>query len=425
MYSDDIAIDEDFLKVLLDIYFEITGVSIVFYTNNGEPIYSKKDLHWPKFCQKICKIVEPKKVCGMDYSKIENEPHQCYVGLWCQSRPVKVDEEKVGVFVVGYRRIKGKEEESKEALEQELSDHNVDDESSDILRKLLEDVDAVDENAFDIKLLESLSFIERCVIMENQRASTEHKRVIAFKEEAASLAHEFLLPIQSIIAGTENLFNEAEEGSELRDIAEDVLQQVTKLSFIAENIRGSILEERNKFGYVFHDVDIYPIIQDAINLFRKEAKKKGVVINNPLVEGDIPFSIIEMSEPHIKQVFFNLIHNAVKYSYASTEQSERCITVVCKSYRNFYCVEISNYGVGIKPEEISKGLIFKNGYRGELARDSSRTGSGFGLGRVKKVIEAHNGNIKIKSMQVGTATRVNPYRTTVTVCIPVHQPRKG
>lgn len=414
----DTLINKEFLKKLLDIYFEETGLSIVFYTDGGKPIYSKKNRHWPKFCQEICKIVEPKKMCDMDYSKIEDVPHQCYAGLWCQSRPIKVGGKKVGVFVVGYRRIKGREEESTKILEQKLSEHKANGEGSTRLRKLLEDVDAVDEDAFDIKLLENLSFIEQYII-------GEHERAIAFKAEATNLAHEFLLPIQSIIADAENLFNETEEKSELRDIAEDVLQQVTKLSFVAENIRGSVLEERDKFGYEFHDVDIYPIIQDAINLFRKEAKKKAVVINKPIVEEDIPFSIIEMSEPHIKQVFFNLIHNAVKYSYASTERSERYITVVCKSHKKFYCVEITNYGVGIKPEEITEGLIFKNGYRGELARDRSRTGSGFGLGRVKKIIEAHNARIEIKSTQVGTGPMVNPYRTTVTVCIPFYQPRKG
>ena len=131
----------------------------------------------------------------------------------------------------------------------------------------------------------------------------EHRNVIGFKTKAKGLAHEFLLPIQSIVADAENLFNEAEDGSELKGIAEDVLQQVIKLSFTAENIRGPLLEERDQFGYEFHDLDIYPIIQNTIDLFKKEAKKKYVIINDPVVEDDIPVSVIEMSEPHIKQVF--------------------------------------------------------------------------------------------------------------------------
>ena len=129
-------------------------------------------------------------------------------------------------------------------------------------------------------------------------------------------------------------------------------------------------------------------------------------------------------EPHIKQVFFNLIHNAVKYSYESTKKSERYITVVCKPYKNFYCVEITNYGVGIIPHEISEDLIFKDGYRGMLARDRSRTGSGFGLGNVRGVIEAHGGCIRIKSKQVGTGPKIDPYKTTVKVYIPFNQPTR-
>lgn len=326
--------------------------------------------------------------------------------------------------MVGYRRIKGKEEESKEALEQELSDHNIDDESSDILRKLLEKVVAVDENAFDIKLLEKLSFIEQYVITEHKRTITEHKHATTFKAEATNLAHEFLLPIQSIISDAENLFNEAEEKSELKDIAEDVLQQVTKLYFIAENIRGSVLENRDKFGYEFRRVNIYPIIRGAIELFRKEAKRKSVIINEPAVK--YPEALfIEMSEPHIRRVFFNLIHNAVKYSYTSiVERSPRYVEVVCSSYEKFYCVEISNYGVGITPDEISESLIFESGYRGILARDRSRTGSGVGLSNVKQIIEAHNGHIEIKSKVMGDDPMTDPYRTTVKVCMPFRQPNK-
>jgi signal transduction histidine kinase len=410
----DLSIDEEFSKIILDRYSEMTGLSVVFSTDSGKPIYS--DANWPVFCQEIYKIIGTVKARNIDYLEIEKKLYPCCAGLWCYSHPIKVDWNKVGTFVVGYRRIRGREEESKKLLEQKLSEHKVNNEDSNRLRELLENVDAIDEDAFNIPLLEGLSFIEQFVIIERQRA-------IVFKEEAASLAHEFLLPIQSVIANAENLFNETEEGSELKDIAEDILQQVTKLYFIAENIRGSVLEERDKFGYEFHQVDIYPIIIDTIKLFQKEAKRKGVIIKDPDVK--YPSSFIEISKPHVERVFFNLIHNAVKYSFTGTKRSERYITVVCKPDRKFYCAEITNYGVGIKPEEISEGLIFKDGYRGILARDRSRMGSGFGLGTVKRIVEAHNGCVKVESKQVGTGSRIDPYKTTITVCIPFHQPRRN
>ena len=182
-----------------------------------------------------------------------------------------------------------------------------------------------------------------------------------------------------------------------------------------------MLEDRDKFGYEFRDVKIYPIICDTVNLFRKEAKKKEIIIKDP-EEIDIPIHFIEMSEPHIRQVIFNIIHNAVKYSFTSTNRVERYITIICKSMKNLYCIEITNYGVGIEMEEISERLIFQSGYRGRLARDRSRIGSGVGLKTVEKIIEDHNGFVEIKSEKMGVGPKIDPYKTTVKVCIPFNQP---
>jgi signal transduction histidine kinase len=86
-----------------------------------------------------------------------------------------------------------------------------------------------------------------------------------------------------------------------------------------------------------------------------------------------------------------------------------------------YIVEITNYGVGIKPEEIEKGLIFHPFYRGEYATDRYRTGSGLGLTLVKHVIvDMHGGAIQVQSVQVpGTA-----YVTVFTVILPISRDDK-
>ena len=334
----DLSSDEDFSQKLLDTYAELIELSAVLYIDEGgdgsgdwsgdggsKVFYSKK--YWPAFCRKIFKIPELNDKCLVCHSKAKKQLYRCYAGLWCYAQPVKVNEDVVGTYVVGHRRIKGREKESKYVLEKTLSKYKVNDENSNRLRELLEKVDAVDEGIFNIKFFDRISFIEQLVIMEHHRATD-------LKKESVSLAHVFLLPIQSLIADAENLFNEAEEISELRDMAEDILQQVTKLYFIAENIRGSVLEEHDEVGYEFYDADIHPIIHSAVDLFRKQAKKKGVTIKDP--EMKYSSSIIEMSEPHMEIVFFNLIHNAVKYSFTSIKQSERYLTVVCKPDGKFY-----------------------------------------------------------------------------------------
>lgn len=427
----DQKLDPTFTEALWELYSDATKLSVVYYpANEGEHLYESR--HWPNFCQELLRIVESKKPnfhcsekCTITEIRRQHKVKgffQCHAGLWCYAQPVEVDGKAIGTFVVGHRRLKGREGESKKALERMLAEYNIGEEDSDTLRNLLEKVDVVDENTFDNSLVEKFSSLERYIIMEHQRAEIEHQRAVDFKHEAVSLAHEFLLPIQSIVADAENLFNEAPDKSEFKDIAEDVLQEVTKLSFIAENIRGNVLEERDKYRQEFSNVNIYRIISDTVKLFRKQAKRKKVIIKDPVEKNVLP-PYIEALEPHIKQVFFNLIHNAVKYSYTSTEERERYIAVTCSSYKNFYRVEIANYGIGIRPFEMSK--IFEPGYRGVLSRDRQRTGLGLGLSTVKRVVEEqHHGKIKIESERMGFGPKIDPYKTTVRVFLPFEQPKE-
>jgi signal transduction histidine kinase len=162
------------------------------------------------------------------------------------------------------------------------------------------------------------------------------------------------------------------------------------------------------------------LLNYTIDLFRGEAEAKGVRIDNiKLVDG--PTIKIECSEQHIKQLFFNIIHNAVKYSFEGSEDNIRFISVLCKGYQNSIRIQISNYGVGILPEELEKGLLFSQGYRGLLAGDRCRIGSGLGLWIAKRTIDDHHGKIKIESQKMSLEGD-GPYKTTVTIDLPIWQP---
>ena len=87
-----------------------------------------------------------------------------------------------------------------------------------------------------------------------------------------------------------------------------------------------------------------------------------------------------------------------------------------------YVVEISNYGVGIRPNELA--TVFQRGYRGALAHAEYRSGTGVGLAVAKRVIEHHRGSLSISSKPVaGDAD--GPYLTKVTVTLPLRQRAEG
>jgi signal transduction histidine kinase len=88
--------------------------------------------------------------------------------------------------------------------------------------------------------------------------------------------------------------------------------------------------------------------------------------------------------------FSNLVGNSIKYGVDGGN-----VEVTIKNDGNNLLVEVCDDGVGIPEEEIPK--IFKDFYRTEAAKKVSTEGSGLGLSVVKKIIDRHDGQIRVKS----------------------------
>ncbi|MGA9349207.1 MAG: ATP-binding protein [Anaerolineae bacterium] len=240
-----------------------------------------------------------------------------------------------------------------------------------------------------------------------------------------SLGHEVNTPIQSMLADAANIVDELPADFEVRRIAEHNLEEVARLHLLSENIIA-VLSERKKPKVQFTSHSIYRPISEACEMFEGEAAAKGCNIIGPRSVGS-QFPVMEMSLFDLTLAFKNLIHNAVKYSFYPPKamESERFIKVTGRWLRGEegqrYAVEITNYGVGIKPEEIEKGLIFEPFYRGEWASIRHRTGSGLGLTLAKRVIEdMHGGQIQVQSLPMpGTA-----YLNVFTIILPISQDKR-
>jgi signal transduction histidine kinase len=232
------------------------------------------------------------------------------------------------------------------------------------------------------------------------------------------------------VARNENLLTEINriDGRYLNpDIIEDcrsILDEVIKLSYSAENLRDWMAEEKDIYDFdLSQSVNIYTVIREAIDLFRNEAFFRGILIDGPR-SMDMAFPHISGSKPHLRKVFANLLNNAVKYSFDGTPEFKRHIEIICRPiFRQkgtYYCIEVSNHGVGVLPDELEK--VFEFGYRGKMARDRNRFGSGLGLPAVKKIVERHNGDITLDSVLDGESfdgSKLNPYKTTIKIFLPL------
>jgi signal transduction histidine kinase len=244
---------------------------------------------------------------------------------------------------------------------------------------------------------------------------------LEFRDLAANLSHQLLIPIQSIIAIASDLQDRLAD-TELENEAEELTNNIIKLSYIADNLRGYIYSPRQKDKSKFqtNEIDIVEPINKAIKLFRNEASRKGIEIATPKFMGDATPKL-EISEYHLEMILYNLISNAVKYSFSPTENFPSSIEIIGNVQDQYYCINIINYGSGLLPEEIDKGLVFQKGYRGILSRDMYRISSGLGLSTIKEIIDIYGGKIEIDSRKINDLIKFDLYKTSIKVCLP----RKG
>jgi len=93
---------------------------------------------------------------------------------------------------------------------------------------------------------------------------------------------------------------------------------------------------------------------------------------------------------HITNVLFNLLDNAVKYS-----KDEPKIIISTELKDHFVVVSVKDHGIGIQNEHV--GQIFERFYRVPTGNVHDVKGFGLGLSYVKKIVDAHQGHIKVES----------------------------
>lgn len=417
IFNTDYSIPRKIIGVLLDIYAEQTGLPVAFYDAlRNDFIWSTKGEYSP-----VCLCLNQKgfpleegSICENDHlarcQSTKQTIEMCHVGLWNISFPIIVNNRNVGTLLSGQRRLNDPEKSCKSEAQfagfmKTIEKH------CENLQSAYQKTEELSQLDFDNDLLESMKRMQELLFSWNAAHEKEEKKI---KARIQQQAHEFLLPIQAIIADAENLYNEISD-CEHKNIAEDILEEMQKLAGYAENMRSSLLSDTIERTYPFVMHGLFSVLKKGIGLYQKEARKKGITINKPSTLDGVPFPEIEMSIDHLTRAFNNLIHNAVKYSFRSIKEKDRYfIRITGEQVGTEYKVCISNYGIGILPEEIKKGAPFLEGYRGLLSADRERTGSGMGLYEANKIIKKHGGYISITSDRRGVG-----YKTTVTVTLPL------
>ncbi|ERI89529.1 ATPase/histidine kinase/DNA gyrase B/HSP90 domain protein [Clostridiales bacterium oral taxon 876 str. F0540] len=172
-------------------------------------------------------------------------------------------------------------------------------------------------------------------------------------------------------------------------------EEVIRFSRLLDNLNVLKQFEAEPQKLNFEKVALNELIKGVCSDFYMEAENKRVnllchIQNNKdyYITGD---------KDKLKQVFINLISNAIKFTSEGGK-----VTVVIYEKENNIVTEIIDNGIGIKERDLP--FIYERLYRGDISRHKTE-GSGIGLTIVRNIIKLHGANIEVKS-SVGKGTKV-------------------
>ncbi len=208
-----------------------------------------------------------------------------------------------------------------------------------------------------------------------------------------SFSHEFKTPIVSI-AGFAKLLRSEDLGDEERCHYLSIIEEESlRLASLATNILNlSRLESQS----ILTDVTEYNLseqIRSALLVLESKWGTKGII---PILLPDEEISI-SGNEELLKQVWINLLDNAIKFSPEGRE-----IVVNIEPHTSLITVHITNEGDEI-PED-ARDKIFNKFYQADESR--SGDGSGVGLAVVKRIVELHRGHVSYESKDGKTTFRI-------------------
>jgi len=216
------------------------------------------------------------------------------------------------------------------------------------------------------------------------------------KEFLQNLSHELKTPIFAIQGYVDTLLNGALENPEVnKKFLTSTSRNIDRLVNLVDDLDEiSKLESGEQLLYQENFIiqDLLKEVYESLAI-KADEKQISCIIKKGCEQ---PLTVYADKEK-IRQVFINLIDNAIKYG----KQHGTIESSFYKVDGKRVLVEISDDGSGIAEEHLPR--IFERFYRTDLARSRKVGGSGLGLAICKHIIEAHGNAIHVRStIDVGT-----------------------
>jgi PAS domain S-box-containing protein len=245
---------------------------------------------------------------------------------------------------------------------------------------------------------------EKKLIISSARDITERKKaeelryeneriMLASKAKSdflATMSHELRTPLNAIMGFSELMKGNVagELNAKQRHYADNIITSSKHLLALITDILDLSKVEAGKIELNIETISVPETINEILPLIKEKAVKHNVTIKKEL---DTALEFMDADRLRFKQVLFNLLDNAVKFS----KPEGGTVVVAAKKEEDMARISVSDTGIGIKEEDVGK--LFNEFEQVSFGISRKYGGTGLGLAISKKLVELHGGKILAES----------------------------
>lgn len=216
------------------------------------------------------------------------------------------------------------------------------------------------------------------------------------KKFVANVSHDFRSPLTSIKGYLEAMLDGTIPPEMHEKYLGIVLNETERLTKLTNGLLT--LNNLNTAGMLLDisEFDINQEIRRVVASFEGTCIKKAIAIELVLTGERMP---VRADLERIKQVLYNLVDNAIKFSHPDS-----IIKIETAERHSKVFVAVKDHGIGIPKDQLNQ--IFDRFYKSDLSRGKDKKGTGLGLSIAREIIRAHGENINVISTE-GIGTEFN------------------
>ncbi|MFZ4622131.1 MAG: sensor histidine kinase, partial [Bacteroidota bacterium] len=204
-----------------------------------------------------------------------------------------------------------------------------------------------------------------------------------------NMTHEFKTPISTIALASEAIAKPEvlKSRPKVLKYTSLIVDENNRMKHQVEKILQMAVLEEGEFELKRTDVDMHPVIEQAVKNIALQIDQRNGTINMAL---NAKSSVVHGDAVHLTNIINNVLDNAVKYSSGIP-----AVRIETKNDERSIIIRISDNGIGIAKEDLAR--VFEKYYRVSTGNTHDVKGFGLGLSYVQLITEAHGGTVVLTS----------------------------